>query len=345
MDWATAWSCIAQLNGGNGLLGHTNWQMPATPMVDRTCKAVGPQGNSFADNCSGSGLGSLFYEAFQRHFGETVAEQVGPTMGGFRNLQPTLYWDGNSLQQQSGKAKRNPDNGYNSFSFSNGWQGANVNHHVMYVLPMIPGPVPSGSAAAKATIWDPAADSGVPGRAGVSWLADANAAADPKFLLEIKASSLQIRKDGAMEQGTAQELIALMRAAKYLGRDDWSLPVASPANCTANGKTDIAFGYHCTVSALGHLYYDVLKLKPGTAVAAPPDIAQAAPFYNVQPSLYWSCVAANSSPAPGAASSVCATPPLAAAGMGFSFDMGTGFTDTTVLASALYVMVYYSDRR
>ncbi len=337
MAWRTAWACVAQLNGGTGLLGHTNWQLPATPVEDSTCSAVGPQGNSFARNCRGSAYGSLYYAAWQRRFGDTVALQTGPTLGGFSNLQPTLYWFGNSLQRESGKKKRNPYNGYNSFSFSNGWQGANVNHHVIYFLPMIAGPVPAGSPAARATIWDPAAESGVPGKSGISWLADANVARDPRFLQQVKAEQLRIRNDGSMDQKTAQALIELMRQNRYLGRDDWMLPVASGAHCTINGKQGKTAGHHCTVSALGHLYYDVLNLKAGTAVAEPPDIAAVKPFVNVQPSLYWACGADSSK------GNLCSSAPTAAPGFGFSFDMGSGFTDTTLLGSDLYLMVYYPD--
>jgi hypothetical protein len=341
MDWNTAWNCIKHLNSGNGYLGHANWQMPSTPNVDPTCKATGADGNSFAEDCRGSAYGSLFYLAFQRHFGETVARQLGPTIGGFRNLQPSLYWAGNSLGQASGVKKKNPYNGYNSFSFSNGWQGGNVDHHVMYILPIIPGPVPAGSPAAKATIYDRTAASGVPGKTGVTWLADANIASDPNFLKTVHGTGLNIRSDGAMEQSTAQRLISLMQQYKYLGRADWALPLANATNCTLNGKSTNA-GYHCTVSAMGHLYYEVFKLNPGAAVADPTDISNVKPFSSVQPSLYWACAGAKPTIS-DAGANLCASTTTAASGMGFSFDMGTGFTDTTVLGSDLYLMVYYPD--
>ncbi len=92
MDWSTAWACIQQLNSGKGLLGHTNWQMPATAMVDSTCPAVGQQGNSFGENCTGSAYGSLYYGAWRRHFGETVAWQSGPTKGGLNCSTPVQFW-------------------------------------------------------------------------------------------------------------------------------------------------------------------------------------------------------------------------------------------------------------
>jgi len=342
MTWKTARACVAQLNSGTGLLGHTNWQMPATPVKDSSCSAVGPNGNSFGKNCRGSAYGSLYYVAWKRHFGDAVALQTGPTTGGFSNLQPTLYWFGNSLQREAGKEKGNPYNGYNSFSFSNGWQGANVNDHVMFFLPMIAGPVPARSPAAQATVWDPTAESGVQGESGISWLADANVAHDPRFLQQVKAEHLSIRSNGSMEQETAQALIELMRRNQYLGRNDWMLPVSSGAHCTIDGKTDVTAGYNCTTSGLGHLYYEVFELKAGTAVAEPPNIPEVKPFENVQPSLYWAC-AADPSTRSNPQGNLCNSTPTAVSGFGFSFDMGSGFTDTTLQGSALSLMVYYPD--
>jgi hypothetical protein len=342
MDWKTAWACVRQLND-QSFLGHSDWQLPATPTFDTTCSATGPQGNSFARNCTGSAYGSLYYLAWRRQFGDAVALQTGPTRGGFSNLQPTLYWFGNSLQQESGRRKRNPYSGYNSFSFSNGWQGANVNEHVIHILPVIAGSVPPGSPAAQATVYDATADSGVAGKTGISWLADANIASNPGFLQQVKAGNLPISRAGSMEQKTAQQLVALMRQHKYLGRDDWMLPLASATNCTINGRTGGNAGYGCTVSGMGHLYYAVLMLKPGDVVAEPPDVPEVNPFHDVQPSLYWACTAADPNAATGALANRCSSTPTAAPGFGFSFDMGSGFTDTTLIASKLYLMVYYPD--
>jgi hypothetical protein len=342
MTWITAWACVAQLNSDTGLLGHTNWQMPATPMEDISCSAVGPHGNSFAKNCHGSAYGSLYYAAWKLHFGDAVALQTGPTIGGFSNLQPTLYWFGNSLQREAGKEKGNPYNGYNSFSFSNGWQGANVNDHAMFFLPMIAGPVPVKSPAAQATVWDPTAESGVQGKSGISWLADANVAHDPRFIKQVKAEHLSIRSNGSMEQETAQALVELMRRNEYLGRNDWMLPISSGVHCTIDGKMDTTAGHNCVTSGLGHLYYDIFKLKAGTAVAEPPNIPEVKPFENVQPSLYWACTA-DPSTRSNPQGNLCDSTPIAASGFGFSFDMGSGFTDTTLLGSDLNLMVYYPD--
>src|SRR5215472_15471243 len=45
MDYPTALAFVAALNAAN-YLGHSNWQLPATPSVDPTCGASGPNGGS-----------------------------------------------------------------------------------------------------------------------------------------------------------------------------------------------------------------------------------------------------------------------------------------------------------
>ncbi len=340
MNWNTASACIAQLDSGKGLLGHTNWQMPATPKNDSGCGGSGGHQNSFGENCSASAYGSLFYVAWKRHYGETVALETGPMRDGFRNLQPTLYWYGNKTKVDTTKKDKN---GYNSFSFASGWQGANVDHHAMYVLPMIPGQVDANSPAGKATIWDRTGDPGVPGKTGISWVSNANVAGDPTFLQTVKATGLRINSDGSMDQQTAQQLITLMQTNKYLGRGDWMLPLANTTNCQINGKTGTTGGYNCNVSGMGHLYYDVFKQSAGSSVAEPPDIAEVKPFTNVQPSLYWACMAATPTSTNTQAANLCGNTPTAAPGFAFSFDMGNGFTDTTLLPADLYLMVYYPD--
>ena len=339
MNWNTAWACIAQLNAGKGLLGHTNWQMPATPKHDSACGGSGKNLNSFGENCSGSAYGSLFYVAWKQHYGETVALETGPMRGGFKNLQPTLYWYGNKTRDDTLKKEKN---GYNSFSFSNGWQGGNVDHHAMYVLPMLAGQVDPKSAAGKATIWDRTGNPLVAGKTGISWLADANVAGDPAFLQAVKATGLKINKDGSMDHETAAQLITLMQNNKYLQRSDWMLPLADTTHCQMNDKTGKTGGYNCSVSGMGHLYYDVFKQSIGSSVAQPADIPEVKPFLNVQPSLYWACMADTPRSNPHAGN-LCSATPTAAQGYAFSFDMGNGFTDTTLLPSDLYLMVYYPD--
>jgi hypothetical protein len=56
---ATAW--IAAMNAAN-YLGHNNWQLPTTPLVDKTCPKTGPNGGSFGFGCTAGALDSLYNE-------------------------------------------------------------------------------------------------------------------------------------------------------------------------------------------------------------------------------------------------------------------------------------------
>lgn len=333
MDWDTAKACIAHLNQGSGYLGHTNWQMPATPQSDSSCGAKGTHGNSFGKDCSDSAYGSLFYKAWQLHFGDTIAQQAGPVKDRFRNLQPTMYWFGNSLKPQG--AKKKPYEGYNSFSFSNGWQDTNVDAHVMYVLPVMPGALGTPDCDKKnvPTVSDPGAQ--------LTWLADANFAAAPATRQHLGVAG--ITSAGTMSQQTAQAFVKAMKDKGYPCAADWQLPTASATNCSGSKTGHV--GYNCNVSAMGQLYYDVFKLKAGATVAEPPDIPAVKPFLNVQPSLYWACTAAKKTSSGPQAENRCGPKPEAPgpAGFGFSFDMGSGFTDTTIIPADLYLMVYYPD--
>ena len=55
---AAAWA--AAMNAAN-YHGHSNWQLPTSPLTDNTCPLVGPNGGSFGYGCMGGALGSLFY--------------------------------------------------------------------------------------------------------------------------------------------------------------------------------------------------------------------------------------------------------------------------------------------
>jgi hypothetical protein len=79
------------MNAAN-YLGHSNWQLPTTPLVDRGCGAVGPQANSFGANCSLNALGSLYYNALGLNFPNTAVPIPNSQVGPFSNLQPYFYW-------------------------------------------------------------------------------------------------------------------------------------------------------------------------------------------------------------------------------------------------------------
>jgi hypothetical protein len=218
-----------------------------------------------------------------------------------------------------------------SFSFSTGFQGANVFRNYLYVLPMIkdklPGTPPGSGSKLQAnpggaTVHDPISQ--------VTWLADANLAATQTFGIA------EINRDGAMDHETAIRWVAALNQADgghgYLGQTDWDLSETGPPDpsCSMKGTT----GYGCIGSAMGSLFYRQLGLRQGESVI-PPSEARVGPFYNVQPYLYWAC----SGPS---ASSPC-LPSGPGEGFEWNFSMGNGFQGTNLVGNALYVMVYYPE--
>jgi hypothetical protein len=328
MDYATALRWVAAMNAldnGAGYLGHNNWQLPTAPTHDGSCAKTGRNGESFGFHCSGSALGSLYYGSLGFREPDTVVRIPANTLGPFHDFQPYLYW--------SGSAAGDPKQGFVSFSFNSGFQGANVTLNYLYVLPMIKGKLAGTPPAAGAglqvnpggqTVYDPVAQ--------VTWLADANLAAKQTF------GVADVNPDGSMDHATAVQWIAAMNQADqgrgYLGQTNWQLPetVAPDPSCSiaTNGTT----GFGCTGSPMGELFYKQLGLRPGQSAAAVPDV-KVGPFHNIQPYLYWACQAET-------AASPCASNGPAD-NFEWNFSFGNGFQGTNLLANNLYVMVYYPD--
>ena len=336
MNYAVARRWIAALNNSR-YLGRTDWQLPATPTRDSGCTvARGPNGNSFGFDCANGAMGSLYYRGFGLRQPNTAVPIPPGRVGPFRNFQPYLYWSGSGNDRSLSDVRRRRqlvrDNGHHTFSFNSGWQGANVSAHVMYVLPMIAGPLPGSSrgtgpglvpSANGQTVYDPIAN--------VTWLANANLAAETTFNVP------GIAADGAMAWTTAEDFINAMNASGgsgYLGSRRWQLPpVGDDPGCTNSEG-----GYNCTRSPMGSLYYNhllkLLGVDAGEPVVRAPDLA-IGPFHNVQPYLYWSC-------AGGASRTLCSGDP-AAPGFQWSFSFGNGFQGTDVVGNSLYVMAYAPD--
>jgi hypothetical protein len=327
MDYATALQWVAALNAadqGRGYLGHNNWQLPTAPVTDRSCARTGRNGESFGFHCSRSALGSLYYGPLGLREPDTAVRIPANTAGPFHDFQPYLYW--------SGSAAADPKQGFVSFSFDTGFQGANVTLNYLYVLPMIQGKLPGTPPATGQglevnpggqTVYDPIAQ--------VTWLANANLAAKQTF------GVAGINPDGAMEHSTAVEWIAAMNAADhgrgYIGQTNWQLPETGPpdSSCSMKGTT----GYNCTGSAMGALFYEQLGLRRGESVVAVTDV-KVGPFHDIQPYLYWACEAET-------ATSPC-QPNGPAEGFEWNFSFGNGFQGTNLLANDLYVIVYYPAR-
>src|SRR5579872_704648 len=119
---------------------------------------------------------------------------------------------------------------------------------------------------------------------GVTWLADANLASKETFGVR------GINADGSMGYGTALDWIRAMNAFDhgkgYLGHNDWMLPTTPSIDSGCSSRNKSTFGYGCSKSAMGSLYYKTLGLhEPDTAVSI--SNGKIGPFDNFQPYLYW----------------------------------------------------------
>lgn len=308
-------------------LGHANWQLPTTPNSEprssTICPRIGPKPyqNQFGFNCADNGLGSLFYTDLGLSAPNTAVPIPANTVGPFSNFQPYLYW-----------SRSLGPGGHGTFSFGNGFKGANTDPNFLYVLPMLPGKIPGTPPAignglevnpGGQTVYDPVTN--------VTWLADANLAASNTLGLPRCKNPTNppicVDVDGAMTWGSAVQFVRDMRnydGAGYLDRKHWMLPPA--------GKECPAYTCAGDVNPMGELFYDHFALSQGSPVVASPDIALGR-FNNVHPYLYWSCEAAtiqdpcqSTGPAPG---------------FEWSFSFGDGFLGTDILANDLYVTAYY----
>jgi hypothetical protein len=149
----------------------------------------------------------------------------------------------------------------------------------------------------------------------LTWLSNANLAATKNFGVR------GINPDGSMSWTTAQNWIAAMNAANYLGSNRWSLPATKlpDTNCSQNPKS-AAFGYDCIGSQMGSLYYNDLGGVRGSTIQLQHK-ANYDLFNNFQPYLYWS--------------STLWTPVRNSA---FSFSFGNGFQGTNVFVNAMYAI-------
>jgi Protein of unknown function (DUF1566) len=149
----------------------------------------------------------------------------------------------------------------------------------------------------------------------VSWLANANLAATQKFGVS------GINPDGSMSWDTAQAWITAMNAANYLGSNRWRLPNTQlpDASCSQRPKS-AAFGFGCTGSEMGNLFYNELGGESGSTIELTHN-ANYNLFNNFQPYLYWS-----------------STQWTRVANSAFSFSFGNGFQGTNVYVNDMYAM-------
>lgn len=125
----------------------------------------------------------------------------------------------------------------------------------------------------------------------ITWLQNANLAATNTFGVS------GIGSGGRMTWNTAQNWIAGMNAANYLGYNDWRLPTTidtGTPGCDylAKSGTDCGWNVDTATGEMAHLWYDELGNKsyydasgnyqPGWG------LTNTGPFSNVQSDYYWS---------------------------------------------------------
>jgi hypothetical protein len=142
----------------------------------------------------------------------------------------------------------------------------------------------------------------------VTWLADANLADTNDF------GVTGINANGSMNWGKANEWIAAMNTATYLGKSDWRLPTVGPLNGSSfnyslgnNGSTDNGYNQSeqgtayagATGSEMAQMFYNTLNnkgwcdplLSTVSTCVHPPGwnlTNNTGPFSNLQSGWYWS---------------------------------------------------------
>ena len=113
----------------------------------------------------------------------------------------------------------------------------------------------------------------------ITWVADANLAASNTF------GVAGVNADGSMDLGilTANEWIAAMNAANYLGFDNWRLPTTLQPDPSCSRQDEFGSrGFNCTGSEMGHLFYTEFGATAGSSVLDTGNPAELAKFTNIQ---------------------------------------------------------------
>ena len=116
----------------------------------------------------------------------------------------------------------------------------------------------------------------------IYWLQNANLAASNTFGVP------GILADGTMNWTTAQTWITAMNTANHLSYSDWRLPATlqPDPSCSSQSGGIESWGYNCSGSEMGHLYYTELGNPSG--ISGGNQLNNTGPFSNLRPSHYWS---------------------------------------------------------
>jgi hypothetical protein len=351
MDYPTAQRWVAALNAydhESGWLGHHDWQLPDTPMLDSTCGALGHQGASFGGLCQGNPLGSLYYVTLQRMIPSNVAPDFGVPVGPFQHMQLAYYWTGSTGGLHGRKV----------FSFGAGdGDATTIYDSFYYVPPLVRGEIgPHASCSHGALV---PYTSGLAANQAVydcdgktTWPVEANLAATASFgvtkgvwIVERRpyprrrGNPVRIKTapivGGAMLWTTAQQWVAALDSVDngggeprgYLGSDKWQLPDADSTNDLRVLYTHLKLGAR-----------DIGSLQTNGSVGL---------LQNLQPFFYWEqCVVQpvdyRRYPS-GAQACASGNAPPGRAGnqMDFDFTFGYGIQGTDAATLRYFVMVYY----
>lgn len=328
MDYPTAEIWVQALNAyndGHGYLGHKDWQLPTTAPTDDTCAVPsGPNDNSFGPSCTGSALGSLYSLFLGRVYPESVVTHFVNTVGPFKNLQAALYWSSTA----------GADAGQGTFSFNTGLVGQNTTkHNFFHVVARRQGAVddtpPSGTGLVPYSTGPAAGKAVYDTVTGLTWLLDANLAAQERFgvsgITSIQGADgghdltvPKISASGAMLYATTTEWVQGLKDSQYAGASDWELPTRDELQTL----------------------FERLGLQAGDPRMAYQGFVDL--FENLQPFFYWSC-ARNQD---GGAKAPCngqhaAMGPNGVTPMEWGYNLDIGFQGTDKNNKQFYVMVYY----
>ena len=331
MDYSTVQKWVAALNAfnnGAGYLGHNNWQLPDTALVDKTCADVGTHGGSFGPQCTGSALGNLYSVGLKQTYPASVAAGLAGSVPPIRNVKASYYW----AEQNNGGTSGTNNGGQEMFSFANGLQGGTtINDTYYYTLPMAAAPIgtppacPPGAGVVPYTTGAAAGNAVFDCITGFTWAADANLAASNTFGIagnvtimynNSRAITVPMISGGAMLFQTATLWIQGMNTSHYLGASTWEMPATS--------------------KALQDLFNDLNMTNGDTRLQWTGSIG---PFQNLQPFFYWACgrdqSGTNQSPCTGYA------PADGSSQLQWSYDFDSGFQSTSALVQPYFVEVYY----
>ena len=334
MDYPTAvvWVCALNAYNGTGWLNHADWQLPATPLTDKTCSSENPI--SFGLSCTLSPLSNLYYVGLKKAYPNSVAilAFTAPVVFPFLGLEPGDYWTSDPGVEL----------GQMTFSFNDGQMGANTTtYNLLHVLPMTgddlgtKGKPSNGNAVVPYTSGPGEGTAVYDTVTRISWPLWANLAAlnivkvigHTDVTGEINGTLYKVPwvdSYGDVYFPEVQKWINSMNSYKgtgYAGSSHWTLP---------------------SLADLQTLYQD-MGLTPGTVqMEFPSQYSFTGPFIGLTPGFYWSsCFSTSVVGTVEQCDQAGFTKGANPVATQYSFNFDDGFLGTDEYTRQFYVMVYY----